>query len=87
VSPRAGLGGCGKSRPPQDSIPGPSSPYRVAIATELSRPRRKGVTLRFRAWTSDYFEHWGQMGSLEVVTRRRASQEKLTLLGLLCPES
>jgi hypothetical protein len=27
VDPRAGLDGCGKSRPHRDSIPGPSSPY------------------------------------------------------------
>ena len=26
VGPRAGLDGCGKSRPRRDSIPGPSSP-------------------------------------------------------------
>jgi hypothetical protein len=26
VNPRAGLDGCGKSRPHRDSIPGPSSP-------------------------------------------------------------
>jgi hypothetical protein len=26
MGPRAGLDGCGKSRPHQDSIPGPSSP-------------------------------------------------------------
>jgi hypothetical protein len=26
VGPRAGLGGCGKSRPHRDSIPGPTSP-------------------------------------------------------------
>ena len=31
VSPRAGLEGCGKSRPGRDSIPGPSSPQRVAV--------------------------------------------------------
>ena len=37
VGPRAGLDGCEKSRPHQDSIPGPSSPYRVAMPTELSR--------------------------------------------------
>jgi hypothetical protein len=37
VGPRAGLDGCGKVRPHRDSIPGPSSPYRVAIPTELSR--------------------------------------------------
>ena len=37
---RAGLDGCGKSHPYQDSIPGPSNPYRVAIPNELSRPLR-----------------------------------------------
>jgi hypothetical protein len=38
VGPRASLDGCGKSRPHRDSIPGPSSPQRVAIPTTLSRP-------------------------------------------------
>ena len=38
VGPRSGLDGCGKSRPHQDSIPGPSSPWQVTIPTELSRP-------------------------------------------------
>jgi hypothetical protein len=38
VGPRAGLDGCRKFRPRRDSIPGPSSPYQVAIQTELSRP-------------------------------------------------
>jgi hypothetical protein len=38
VGPRAGLDGCGKYRPHQDSIPGPSSPWRVAVPAELSRP-------------------------------------------------
>ena len=37
ADPRASLDGCGKSCPHRDSIPGPSSPYRVAIPTELSR--------------------------------------------------
>jgi len=36
VGPTAGLDGCKKSRPHQDSIPKPSSPYRVAIPIELS---------------------------------------------------
>ena len=36
MGPRAGLDGCGKSRPHQDSIAEPSSPYRVAIRTALS---------------------------------------------------
>jgi len=31
------LDGCGKSRSHPDLIPGPSSSYRVAILTELSR--------------------------------------------------
>jgi hypothetical protein len=37
VGPRAGLDRRGTSRPNRDSIPGPSSPYRVAIPTEPSR--------------------------------------------------
>ena len=37
VGPKAGVDGCGKSRPHRDSIPGPSSPQRVAIPTALSR--------------------------------------------------
>ena len=35
---RAGVDRCGKSRPHRDSIPGPSSPQRIAIPTELSQP-------------------------------------------------
>ena len=38
VGPRAGVGGRGKSRHHRDSIPGPSSPQRVIIPTELSWP-------------------------------------------------
>jgi len=38
VGKRAGVDGCGKSRPHQDSILGPSSLLRVAIPTALSRP-------------------------------------------------
>jgi hypothetical protein len=34
----AGLDGCGKTRPQRDLFPGPSSPQRVAIPTELSCP-------------------------------------------------
>ena len=37
VGPRAGPDRCGKSRPHLDSIPGPSSPQRVTIPTELSQ--------------------------------------------------
>ena len=36
LGPRADLDVCGKSRPHRDSIPGSSSPKRVAIPTELS---------------------------------------------------
>jgi len=36
--PRAGLDGCGKSRPHWDSIPGPSTQKRVAILIELFHP-------------------------------------------------
>ena len=38
MGPRAGLDRCGKSRPHRDSMSGPSSPKRVDIPTELSRP-------------------------------------------------
>jgi hypothetical protein len=38
VGPRTGLDECGKPRPHRDSIPGPSSPERVAIPTELFQP-------------------------------------------------
>ena len=37
MRPRASMDGFGISRPHWDSIPGPSSPLRVAIPTELSR--------------------------------------------------
>ena len=37
VGPRAGLDGCGKSRPHLDPIPGPCSLQQVAIPTTLSR--------------------------------------------------
>jgi len=40
VGPRAGLDRCRKSRPHRDSIPGPSSPYPVAIQTTLPGPSR-----------------------------------------------
>jgi hypothetical protein len=40
-----GLDGCGKFRPLRDSIPGPSSPYRVAILTALSHPTRHSSTI------------------------------------------
>jgi hypothetical protein len=38
VGPRDGLDRCGKSRPHQDSIPGPSRLQSVAIPTELPGP-------------------------------------------------
>ena len=39
VGPRAGLDGCGKSRLNRYLIPRPSSPWRVALPPEQSRPR------------------------------------------------
>ena len=45
VGPRAGLDGCGKSRPHRDSIPGSSNPQPVAIPTELSRPTKFPILL------------------------------------------
>jgi hypothetical protein len=43
MGPRACLDVFGKSRPPRDSIPVPSSPYPVAIPTELPAPRKSFV--------------------------------------------
>jgi hypothetical protein len=44
VGPRASLDGCGKYRPHRHSIPEPSSPWPVAISTELSRPLQISLT-------------------------------------------
>jgi hypothetical protein len=67
VGPRAGLHVCEKSRPHRDSIPGPSSPYPVAIPTELSR-----LTV---VWNVDfYLRSWQtgrQPGQLKTVTDRK----------------
>jgi len=41
--PRSDLDECGKLLPHRDSIPGPSSPQRVAIPTELSGPTKQKV--------------------------------------------
>ena len=39
MGPRAGLDRYGKSRPRWDSVPGPSSPKRVAILTDVNIKR------------------------------------------------
>ena len=49
VGPRAGLDRYGKSRSHRDSIPGPSSPYPVAIPTELPGPRTSYVVKKFNS--------------------------------------
>ena len=41
MGPRAGVDGLGKSLPPRNSTPGPFSPKRVAITTELPGTLRK----------------------------------------------
>jgi len=53
VGLRAGLDRCGKCRLHRDLIPGPSSPQRVAIAPELSRPT--GSQARIVNNSSKYF--------------------------------
>jgi hypothetical protein len=50
VGPCAGLNGCWKSRTHWDLIPGPSSPYQVAIPTENPRPT---VSSRTRTFSND----------------------------------
>ena len=49
VDVRASRDGCGKSRPHRDSIPGTSSPERVATTTELTRPYERRIKLEMRA--------------------------------------
>jgi hypothetical protein len=61
VGPRTGLDGWGKSRPQPHrySIPGPSSPQRVAIPTELSWlvGTRCSTAVKF---TPQTLYHWGK---------------------------
>ena len=58
VGHRAGLERWGKSRPHRNSIPGQSSPYPVAISTELSRPacsvviRQKSLLQDISLWNA-----------------------------------
>jgi hypothetical protein len=50
VGPRAGLDGCGKSRPHRNSIPGPSSPYTdCPIPAHKRNMSNSGNTKRFLA--------------------------------------
>ena len=60
MGPRAGLDGCGKSRPERDSIPGPSSPKRVDIPTELSRTNSSVKT------QSKVLHGWGRWAGARV---------------------
>jgi len=46
VVPRVGLDRCGKFRTQRDSITAPSSPYTVAIPTELLGPQRNAIRIR-----------------------------------------
>jgi hypothetical protein len=71
VGPRAGLDGCGKSCPLRDSNPGPSSPWGVAIPTELSQPA-KIIVLILNDFFVSYFCFelkllvWYRVSGLEV---------------------
>ena len=54
VGLRVGLDRCGKSRPHRDSIPRPTSSQRVAIPSEISRPKLSdNVDLESGSWTVD----------------------------------
>ena len=47
MGPSLGMDGCGKSRSHRDSIPGLSSPYRVALLTTLFWPTiSKGISYK-----------------------------------------
>ena len=54
VGPRAGIDGFGKSRLHRDLIPRPSSPKRVAIPTEISRPT---IRLFLKVINDEYLRH------------------------------
>jgi hypothetical protein len=47
VGSRPGLGGCGKSCPYRDSVPGPSKPQRVTIPPTLSRSTLCNIIMSF----------------------------------------
>jgi len=56
--PRAGLDRCGKSRPHQDSIPGTSSPYPVAIPTTLPGPHSLTATWNKSQQNYKFLNHY-----------------------------
>ena len=51
VGPRTGLGVCGKPRPHRDSIPGPSSPYRLNYPCLHTSESKKGIAVPLQAWS------------------------------------
>ena len=53
MGPKAGLDRCGKSWPHRDSIPGPSSPWRVAIPIELWRSVNRCISCKEPACLAD----------------------------------
>jgi hypothetical protein len=55
VGPRGGMDGCGNPAPHRDSIPGPSSPQRVAVSTALSRPTQKTVIFNTHKFSGKQF--------------------------------
>jgi hypothetical protein len=60
VGLRAGLDGCWRSHTHWDSIPGPSSPYRVTILTELPQPPLGLCTQSInknKNWKQTWFKH------------------------------
>jgi hypothetical protein len=63
IGPRFGLYGCGKSRQHRVSIPGPSSPLRIALPPELSRPTLIRIV-------------WLKRGGPCAETRFRLSEER-----------
>ena len=78
VGHRASLDGFRKSRPHRHSIPGPSSPYRVAMPTELSRPDKRmweaNIKMNLRRETGCQVFEWTQMEHDRF--QRRSSMNK-----------
>jgi len=79
VSPRAVLNGCGKSRPCRDSIPGPSSPWRFFIPTDLSRLKVEGPKTDKRTDAGLHsLEYAEVLCNSNDTTRRHTTYQRLT---------
>ena len=80
--PQGRLDGCGKSCPHRDSIPGPYSPYRVAILTALSHGMSNITkncirTLFINLW---YAYHYWYLNQCLLAVRKKRNIKGTTIL-------